>query len=102
MGEPYVYVIVRADLSCPQRLVHAGHALWELSKACGPAGTASLVVCGAADEAALEGELARLTAAGHPAVGFREPDQGGSLTAVASMASSAEQRKLFRRCTLLV
>jgi hypothetical protein len=84
LPEPKLYVLVRRDLPWPVRAVQATHAAMQLVHGhsvddwgtFGPA----VVLLGVHDEQELAMWLDRL---GSGAVGFREPDLCGSLTAIA-------------------
>jgi hypothetical protein len=101
MDNIYVYVLVREDLSNPQRVVQAGHVLWEISKNHSLHGHPSLVVCRAKDEHTLRSECEELKSLGLSVFEFREPDFGNQLTAIGIVARTSADRKRFRRFKLL-
>ena len=80
-----MYVLVRNDLSNSQKAVQAGHAVAQylLTKPDTQWDNGTLIYLGVRDETELNLWTARLTKSGVFNVGFREPDIGDQLTAVA-------------------
>jgi hypothetical protein len=75
--KPYVYVLVREDISLEQKLVQVGHAVLEAGfRFQQPAQTASLIVLSVPDRGALEAAAVRLNAKGIDHYLFHEPEPG--------------------------
>ncbi len=101
---PTVYVLARADLPTSHRAVQAVHATIEASRqGLIPAGTEHpyLVVLTVPTEADLERMIGTLELAAIPHCAYREPDLGGTMTALATAPVLGEQRRHFRRWKLL-
>jgi hypothetical protein len=102
VDNPYVYVLVRKDLSYPQRVVQAGHVLWEVSKTMTLDTHPSVIICGSENEKTLEKESLRIERSGLRVFTFREPDLDNKITAIAVVARNIHDRKLLKRYQLLV
>ena len=75
MDERYVYVFVRQDLPIPLQLVHAGHAIYHITRCVQPdEGTPFMVVIGCPDEAALTRVRAKLHGKQIPHFCWADPD----------------------------
>ncbi len=99
-----MYVFVRTDLSHSQRAVQSAHAAVEVARKghIPPSDPVpNLVLLGIASESELESIADSLSPLGIESVSFREPDLGGSLTAVATAPVSHGLRRHFRRFKLL-
>lgn len=85
MHKPYVYVLVREDISLEQQLVQAAHAALEAGfRFQRPAQTASLIVLSVPDREALGAAAARLARHGIAHHLFFEPDFGMGHSALAT------------------
>ena len=96
---PYVYVLVRKDLSLAQQIVQAGHACLEAGFAFPrPARPTHLVVLEVADREALDAAARRLSLAGIDYQLFFEPDDALGHTALATrpLGRPAERHRLRR------
>lgn len=100
---PYVYCLVRQDLSPSQTVVQAGHSLIEATKNFEPPQDEHphLVVCGIRNEARLLRAADALDKAGIRYSLFREPDQNNEATALATEPICGERRSFFQRFHLL-
>jgi hypothetical protein len=100
---PFVYLIVREDLSPPQQVVQSCHAAVEAARHLFPAELPHphLIVCAVADEPALWRQLQRLQQQGVRLRAFFEPDRGNELTALATEPVFGTTRRLFRNLRLL-
>ncbi len=99
-----MYVFVRTDLSHAQRAVQSAHAAVEIARLghippCDP--VPNLILIGIASEPELESIADHLPSLGIESIAFREPDLGGSLTAVATAPVSHALRRHFRNYKLL-
>jgi hypothetical protein len=75
MHKPYVYVLIREDISLEQKLVQASHAALEAGfRFEQPEQTASLIMLSVPDREALEAAARRLTRYGIEHHMFFEPD----------------------------
>ena len=100
---PYIYCVVRKDLSPAQQAVQACHVCIEAAPLI-PAGIdhPHLVLLGVEDERRLRSVINRLEASGVKYRTFHEADIGHQLTAVATEpVYSEEHRRLFKRYQLL-
>lgn len=98
-NEPYVYVIVRKDLSLPQQVVQACHATLEsvrLKPPKPPQVHPNIIVCGAKDEQKLLKYAAKIERAGIQFALFQEPDRDNEYTALATEPVRGEDRRPFR------
>jgi hypothetical protein len=102
MDNPYIYVLVREDLPCAQRVVQAGHLLWEASRLCEALKEPRLIVCRVGCEQELKVARERLSWLGSEVFEFREPDLGCELTAIGAVARTIAERARFRRYPLLL
>ena len=100
--KPYVYVLVREDISLEQKLVQVGHAVLEAGfRFQQPEQTASLIVLSVPDKDALVQAASRLTAKGIDHYLFHEPDFGMEHSALATRPLSAKaERHLMRKYPL--
>lgn len=95
---PYVYVLVRKDLSPEQITVQSCHAVIEAASLISPAlEHPHLVVCGVNNELQLEQAAARLEKAEILFREFREADIGDQLTAIATQPVFGEDRRHFKK-----
>lgn len=97
----YIYVMVRKDLPNAQRVVQAGHALWELSQGVKLDVHPSVIILGLDNEEKLKKEALRVQSLGIKGVAFNKPMMNNSTTAVAFLASTEEDREVFKRYQLL-
>lgn len=97
----YIYVMVRKDLSNAQRVVQAGHALWELSQRVKLEVHPSVIILGLENEEKLIKEALRVESLGISGVAFKEPMMNNSTTAVAFLATSESDRDIFKKYQLL-
>ena len=97
-----MYVAVRQDLSHPQQVVQACHAVIESTLLSPPKPPhPNVIVCAVRDErrlVSLAGRLAREGIAFHI---FQEPDRGDEYTALATETVRGERRRIFRNLQLL-
>ena len=93
MKEKKLYVLVRKDLRKSQQAVQAGHAIAEylLTKKDVDWYNGTLVYLQVQDEDELFKWFCRYS---EDAVGFREPDMGGQITAMAVVSYGEEFKKL--------
>ena len=100
--KPYVYVLVREDISLEQKLVQVGHAALEAGfRFQQPERTASLIVLSVPDREALEAAAVRLNAKGIDCHLFHEPDFGMGHSALATRPISEKaERHLMRKYPL--
>jgi hypothetical protein len=97
-----MYVAVRQDLSHPQQVVQACHAVIESVMQTPPQGThPNVIVCAVRDERRLLGLARRLSQEGVAFRVFSEPDRGGECTALATETVRGERRRVFRALQLL-
>lgn len=95
---PYVYVLVRRDLSPEQITVQSCHAAIEAASLIPPdLEHPHLVVCGVNNETQLEQAAARLEKAEILFREFREADIGDQLTAIATQPIFGEDRRHFKK-----
>ena len=102
--KPYIYVLVRKDISIEQQLVQVGHAAREAALAF-PAQPndpiASVIVCEVPNREALLDASRRLTGYGVEHHVFFEPDFGMGESALATRAVELKkERYLFRKYPL--
>jgi hypothetical protein len=99
---PYLYVLVRRDLSPAQQTVQAIHAALEFSRHYPPTSVhPHLVVLGVPGDDALLGTRRSLHEARIGCIGWREPDLNNALTAIAAGPVYGRQRQHFRHYQLL-
>ena len=99
-----IYVFVRRDLSHPQRVVQVGHALVEAQKNFPYKGEHPyIIVLGVKSEKKLCEALDFLQDRSIMCVGFREPDRGNELTAIATapLPKTEETKSIFKKYQLL-
>lgn len=92
-----LYVLVRKDLSESYRAVQAGHAVAEWLLHNQSWQNEVLIYLGVRDEFSLDRWADKLDRKGIRWIGFREPDIGNQLTAIASVSDG----KIFRNLELL-
>lgn len=103
MRKAKLYLVVRSDLPPGQQAVQAAHALQEFNHAFHPqamkwhATSNHLALLAVPDEGALAHLLRKAHGQRVAAVGFREPDRGDELTAI---AIAPEGKQLTRRLPL--
>lgn len=102
-NHPYMYVLIRNDLSIPQKAVQAGHAIIEstrhfISKS---DEHPSVILCTVKSEHKLLACAKELEEKGIEHMIFREPDIGLQATALASKPLIGKDRKAFSRFQLL-
>lgn len=99
---PYVYVIVRRDLSNAQKAVQAGHALIESSRHFIKKDDMhpSVIICEVKSEHKLKMVMEELNGKINYKE-FREPDKNNEITAIASEPLYGDQRKIFARFQLI-
>jgi hypothetical protein len=99
---PYLYVLVRRDLSNAQKAVQSAHAVVEAARAYIKPGDIhpSIIICEVKNEQKLKMVMEELCDK-VPFQVFREPDRGMEITAIASAPVIGEQRKLFARFQLI-
>lgn len=99
---PYVYAIVRNDLSPAQKAVQSGHALIESTRNFNMNGNhPSVILCVVKSEDKLKSVCKELMDKKIKFSEFREPDIGNQLTAIASEPLRGESRDAFKRFQLL-
>lgn len=99
-----IYCFVRRDLSGPQRVVQAGHALIETQRNFPYEGEHPyLIMIGVKTEKKLLEALDFLQNHGILGAAFKEPDRDNELTAIATkpLVKTEETKKLFRKYQLL-
>lgn len=101
MNKPYVYVLVRLDISPEQQIVQAGHAALEAGFAFShPGQTASLIVLEVKDKDELLAASAHLQGCGIEHQLFFEPDFNMGYSAIATRPVFGSERNLFRKWRL--
>jgi hypothetical protein len=100
---PFVYLVVREDLSAAQQVVQSCHAAFEAARHLFPPDLPHphLIVCAVGDEPALWRQVHRLQRQGVHLRAFFEPDRGNELTALATEPIFGKTRRLFRNLRLL-
>lgn len=100
---PYLYVLVREDLSHAQQVVQACHAVAEAVHAFGGLQSEHprLVVCGVEDEPSLHRARDHLLQAGVRCRTFSDSDLDNQVTALATEPVRGPARRPFRRFRLL-
>ena len=99
-----IYAFVRRDLSGPHMVVQVGHALLLAEKNFPYKGDHPyIIVLGVKTEKKLCEALDFLQDRGIMHVGFREPDRGNELTAIATqpLPRNEETKKIFKKFQLL-
>jgi hypothetical protein len=98
----YIYVIVRTDLSAPQRAVQSCHAVIEMMRENEIVGDhPSVIICGVSSETKLLNAMDRLYNEGIYYKEFREPDIGDELTAIATRPLYGDERRFFKKYQLI-
>lgn len=96
-----IYVFVRRDLSRPQQVVQAGHALIESQKGSPFQGEHPYVIClGCKTEKSLKNALDKIRNSGIICYEFNEPDRNNELTAFATECLE-ERKEIFKKFNLL-
>lgn len=99
---PYVYVIVRNDLSFPQKCVQASHVVIEAFKdVIYESKHPHLIILTAKNEENLKYIYNNLAKKSLHCFIWREPDLNNEITAIASPIVYGEERKLFSNFPLL-
>jgi hypothetical protein len=102
--KPYIYVLIRKDISIAQQLVQVGHAAREAALAFPAAPDepiASIIVCEVPDREALLEASERLTGYGVEHSVFFEPDFGMGESALATRSVfQKKERYVFRKYPL--
>lgn len=99
---PYVYAIVRKDLSIPQQAVQAGHALIESIKTFKPTEEhPSVIICSVKNEKKLQDAISFLYDNGVKISVFKEPDIGNQMTALATEPLYGVNRKIMNKFQLM-
>jgi hypothetical protein len=96
---PYIYLLVRVDLSIPQVVVQASHAAIEAARLflSTSAEHPHLVLCRMPSEQRLLASADFLVRINIRFSLFREPDRDGQATALATEPLHGEQRRLMNR-----
>lgn len=101
---PYTYIFIREDLEPAYRTVQTGHALYELALRLPdekkPKKTSHFVLLRAKSQAELIKQAERLEQHGIDFHMFHEPDIG-EFTSIATEPIYSEDRKIFKRYSLL-
>lgn len=101
-NHPYVYALVRADLSIEQIAVQACHAVYEAGIHLPPGTDATrMIVCTVPDQAALLAAAVRLERNGVAHRLFFEPDNEVGYSALATEPLFAPARRLLAKYPLL-
>lgn len=100
---PYVYVLVRKDLSLQQQVVQSSHAVLEATRHFinTQIEHPHLIVLGIKDESRLLKSAQKLEDAGIRFKFFVEPDIGNEFTALATEPVFGDSRRIFRNFQLL-
>lgn len=93
---PYMYLFIREDLSHPQQIVQAAHAVDEINKQHPHEPGNFMVLCGAKDEKQLHKIAEMLDSSQIKYSMFFEPDID-SFTAIATQPLRGEERKPLKR-----
>lgn len=102
--EPYMYVVVRKDLSTPQKAVQACHAVFETVSAetfTPPQVHPNVVLCEVKDERRLFQLAEKLEKEGVRCALFQEPDIGDQYTSLATEIVYGDRRFLFKNLQLV-
>ncbi len=102
MQKPYVYVLIRTDISLEQQIVQASHAAVEAGFRFQPPAddTASLIVCAVPDQQALERAARELQLRNIEHHMFFEPDFDMGHSALATRPIYGDERKAMRKYPL--
>lgn len=100
---PYMYVVVRNDLSDAQKAVQGTHAAIEATRAFLKDGDEhpSVIYLIVKSEHKLRQVVERARAAGISFKTFKEPDFGDELTAMATAPLIGDERSFFKRFQLM-
>lgn len=99
---PYVYAIVRKDLSVPQQAVQAGHALIESTKTFNKINEhPSVIICSVKNEKKLQDAITFLYDNGVKISVFKEPDINNQMTALATEPLYGVNRKIMNKFQLM-
>lgn len=99
MENPYMYIFVRNDLTHPQQIVQAAHAVDEMNKEFPHESGNYMVLCGVDNEEELMDTSEYLVRAGIDHHMFFEPDVD-SHTAIATRPLIGKERKVLKHCQL--
>ena len=97
----FVYIIVRNDLSAPQKAVQACHAVIESTKSFEQSHHPSVIICTVPNEESLTEFFSRLDDSNIRYKAFNEPDIGDEWTAIATEPIHGDKRKAFSNLPLL-
>ena len=99
---PYVYAIVRKDLSVPQQAVQAGHALIESTKTFNKINEhPSVIICSVKNEKKLQDAITFLYDNNVKISVFKEPDINNQMTALATEPLYGVNRKIMNKFQLM-
>lgn len=104
LQEPYLYVVVRKDLSTPQKAVQACHAVFEAVSAKSfkpPQVHPNIIICEVPDERRLVQFAEKLEKAGVRCALFQEADRGDEYTSLATEIVYGDRRSLFKNLQLM-
>jgi len=104
MMSPYVYVVVRQDISLPQQAVQSAHAVLEMYRFYN--GTLkehpSIIILGVKNEDKLKDVITQLVKkAPFQFTTFQEPDIGNEYTALATEPITGSDRLFFKNFKLI-
>lgn len=101
---PYVYVVVRLDLSVPQQAVQSAHAVLEMHRQFNGVlkEHPSIIILGVKNEQKLKNVIGKLVQHNKfRFTTFQEPDIGNQFTALATEPLYGEDRKFFKEFKLI-
>lgn len=101
---PYVYVVVRQDLSVPQQAVQSSHAVLEMHRQFNGVlrEHPSIIIVGVKNEQKLKEVIGRLVSHNKfRFTTFQEPDIGNQFTALASEPIYGADRQFFKGFKLI-
>jgi len=104
MKSPYVYIVVRTDLTLPQQAVQSSHALLEMSRQYSTQSHQhpSIIILGVKNEEKLKDTIIRLVRHGKiQFTTFQEPDIGDEYTALATVPIYGTDRDFFKDYRLI-
>lgn len=104
MQNPYVYVVVRTDLSVPQQAVQAAHAVLEMHRFYNGClrEHPSIIILGVRNEEKLKEVIMKLVRHGKiQFTTFQEPDIGNQYTALATEPIYGADRQFFKNFKLI-
>ena len=96
-NNPYLYILIRKDLSLPQMIVQSCHAAIEIAKKYSTNVHPYVIVCDVKNELDLLTQCAYLSGKGIDFVEFREPDRNNELTSICSEPLYGAERKVFSK-----